>query len=442
MNVTTKSPTEKAVIIGTEAYHSEAYAREENEKLWGKVWQVACRVEEIPKVGDYVTYDILEESIIVVRVTPDRIAAYYNVCQHRGRRLTKGCGHAKGFVCGFHAWKWNLEGENIDALCRDEWGGALTDENLRLPQVKLDTWGGYVFINMDPNCESLHSYLEPAVSVLNPFQLEKMRYAWRKWLYFPCNWKTALEAFMEGYHVLGTHPQLTRWGGAGLTWSKEYGRHGAFGAKTTGGFGGSTSKVFTSDVRKALAESLTEMWAELRASTTQTIVDVANRLVDELPENTPSDQVMRHLMTRAMEIDAARGVIWPKVDPKTLTDAGNGWNIFPNTNILPGLTTALCYRARPHGYDPDSCIFEVYVLERFPEGQEPKTENIYEPEMTREKWLQVLMQDFGNMQEVHAGMKSRGFRGCRPNPIQERIVINFHETLAKYMGRGAPKPIK
>ena len=78
-----------AFVIGNEAYLSADYARAEADKLWAKVWQVACREEEIEAVGDYVTYDIGEESIIVVRVADDRIAAYFNVCQHRGRRLTE-----------------------------------------------------------------------------------------------------------------------------------------------------------------------------------------------------------------------------------------------------------------------------------------------------------------------------------------------------------------
>ena len=62
-----ETPAEKPVVIPIEAYVSPAYARAESDKLWAKAWQVACRVEEVPKVGDYVTYDILEESIIVVR---------------------------------------------------------------------------------------------------------------------------------------------------------------------------------------------------------------------------------------------------------------------------------------------------------------------------------------------------------------------------------------
>lgn len=443
MSTTSVPDPAETAVIGNEAYVSEAYARAESDKLWGKVWQVACRVEEIPKVGDYVTYDILDESIIVVRSAADKISAYYNVCAHRGRNLTEGCGHTKRFVCKFHGWKWNLDGENAEVVCREDWGDTLTADNLRLTQVKVDTWGGYVFINMDPNAEPLRDYLGVAASLLDPFEIEKMRYRWRQWLHFPCNWKVALEAFMEGYHVLGTHPQLTRIGGVKPTWSKAYGRHGVFGTTSTGGgVGGAASGAAgTTDMRKGLAQSINEIWETVNASTTQTIVNAANRLVDELPEGTPPDKVAAHLMMSAVKDDAARGVMWPKIDSETFKEAGTGWNIFPNTMILQGPTFVLGYRARPHGYDPNSCIFEVYTLDRFPEGQEPKTENVYQPDQTEEKWRKVLMQDFANMEFVQRGLKSRGFKGIRPSPKQEGIVLNFHRQLARYMGTGAPEPV-
>jgi hypothetical protein len=115
---------------------------------------------------------------------------------------------------------------------------------------------------------------------------------------------------------------------------------------------------------------------------------------------------------------------------------------FPNSIVLPALTTALCYRARPNGSDPNSCIFEVDVLERFPEGQEPKTEWVFEPDPTEEKWRLILAQDFGNMEAVQQGIKSRGFKGGRPNPIEELPVTHFHRVLAEYMGTGAPVPIE
>ena len=100
---------------------------------------------------------------------------------------------------------------------------------------------------------------------------------------------------------------------------------------------------------------------------------------------------------------------------------------------MQGITFALCYRTRPYKDDPNYCIFESYALERFPEGEEPKTEWVY-AEPTPEKWGKVLAQDFANMEWVQKGMKSRGFRGTLPNPHQEQ------KHLTRYMnGRGAPQ---
>ncbi|HTV96190.1 MAG TPA: aromatic ring-hydroxylating dioxygenase subunit alpha [Steroidobacteraceae bacterium] len=437
-----------AMVIPIEAYVSEAYARAENEKLWGRVWQIACRTEEIPEVGDYVTYDILDESIIVVRSARDRIAAYYNVCLHRGRRLTEGCGRLQQFYCRFHGWRWGLDGENLHVLDRENWGNALSEENLRMRQARVDTWGGWVWINMDPNCEPLRDYLDLAASLLAPFELDKMRYRWRQWLYMPCNWKTALEAFNESYHLDATHPQMIRWGSSSY-WSRAAGRHAWHGiaaprgGESRGGAGlGSISTRPGQDPRIAAAELNNEIKRTVDATTTDTIVKAANRLVNELPPGTPAAEVGAYLMASAARDDAARGVIWPAIDPGAAMAAGFDWHLFPNSIVLPGPTFALCYRARPHGYDPDSCIFEVYTLERFPQGEAPKTEWVYQPDASEEKWRKILCQDFSNMPAVQKGIKSRGFPGPRPNPVQEVAVSHFHEVLAQYMGTGAPRPIQ
>jgi phenylpropionate dioxygenase-like ring-hydroxylating dioxygenase large terminal subunit len=439
--------SEKPVVIPVQAYISEAYAREEEEKLWPMVWQVACREEEIPDIGDYVTYDIMNESIIVVRTAVDRIRAFYNVCQHRGRRLTEGCGHTNQFYCRFHGWSWKLTGENAFVLDPQDWEGALNQDDLGLKPVKVDTWSGWVFINMDPDSEPLADYLRPATPMLDMYELGKMRYRWRKWLYFPCNWKTALEAFAESYHVDATHPQIIRYG-ANTWWSKAEGKHGWHGVKGSrdgaaqaGGGMNSIRAAEGSDARAVVYEQLKEYMDTVNATTTDTFVEAARRLVDELPPDAQADEVARHLMESARKIDLDRGVVWPELDPQKVMDAGHDWHIFPNMIVLPGVTFALCYRARPNGYDPNSCIFDVFVIERFPEGQEPKTEWVFAPEPTEDDWLLVLSQDFRNMPEVQRGMHSRGFAGSRPSPVQEAAIINFHRTLAQYMGTGNPEPI-
>src|SRR5438552_535004 len=116
--VETAEGLEKPVRIPVEAYVSEDYARAERDRLWRKVWQQVGRVEELPEVGDFLTYDIHEDAIIVVRSGPDEFRAFYNVCSHRGRRLVDTApgdrytvGRVDQFICGFHGWRYNLQGD-------------------------------------------------------------------------------------------------------------------------------------------------------------------------------------------------------------------------------------------------------------------------------------------------------------------------------------------
>jgi phenylpropionate dioxygenase-like ring-hydroxylating dioxygenase large terminal subunit len=207
-----------AVTYDVAAYISEDYARAERDKLWRRVWQQVGRVEDIPEVGDYITYEILDDSILVVRAGANEIRAYHNVCAHRGSRLVRTHGAKErrgraraGFVCVPRV-ALHLKGENANVIHKPDWKGALTDDCIGLRKVDVDTWSGWIFINMDPECEPLRDYLEPAASMLEPFQLQHMRTRWRKWGVFDCNWKVAMEAFYETYHVQTTHPEFNKFG--------------------------------------------------------------------------------------------------------------------------------------------------------------------------------------------------------------------------------------
>jgi phenylpropionate dioxygenase-like ring-hydroxylating dioxygenase large terminal subunit len=435
-----------------EAYISEDYARAEADKLWARVWQHAGRVEEIPDVGNYLTYEVGRDSILIVRTAPDTIKAYHNVCPHRGRRLVgtppganHACGTTRKFACNYHAWTFNLDGKATYILDKDDWKGALTDARTSLAEVRVDTWGGWIWINMDPNCVPLREYLDPIPKLLDPFEFQQMRYKFRQWVIFDCNWKVALEAFLEPYHVMGTHPQLMKYGDF-YAWSKSFGLHGSTGYDTRKGDRDSAADSTVhraakgSDARKAIAQMQQEFMDTIGASTTETLVKAALRLVDELPEGTPAQEVHRHWLESARRDDAARGVSWPTITDRQMGDAGLALSIFPNMNIIPGPTFALYYRLRPYLADPNKCIYEAVALERFPAGQEPKTELKY-AEATEANWRAVIAQDFSNMIEVQRGLHSRGFRGNLPNPHQEQKVTNLHLNLARYMGTGAPRKI-
>ena len=142
-------------LVPKDRYVSRAFGDLEMERLWPRVWQVACRTEEIPEVGDYVEYLIGDQSILVVRSAPDAVQAFYNTCLHRGTRLADGCGQFSDceIRCRYHAWRYHLDGRIKEIVDREEFGPVPAD--LRLREVRAECWGGFVFINMDPDAPPL-----------------------------------------------------------------------------------------------------------------------------------------------------------------------------------------------------------------------------------------------------------------------------------------------
>ncbi len=437
----------RPATIGAEAYTSSDYARAEQERLWRKTWLQAGRVEDVPEVGNYITYDIGPDSVIIVRTGPETLRAYHNVCPHRGRRLIDtppGARNARGtkanFICGFHGWTFDLQGKNTYVEHQDDWQGCLDEHRTSLGTVQVGQWGGWLWINLDPAAGPLADYLDPASSLLEPYELHNMRPRWRKWVVFECNWKVAMEAFAETYHVSTTHPEFNEFGQF-RGWARSHGLHTHIGYEAPKDVGEDAGKLRLGsgpDPRVSTAEMQVFTWENANTNTTMTLVDAAKRLVDELPEDTPAAEVSKHWIQSARAADAARGVVWPVVDPSHTAKAGTAWQIFPNFQIGQAVNNMLCYAARPYGADPDKCIFEAAVYELYPAGEAPETEWTY---TAPADWPPVLQQDFTNMAAVQQGMKNIGFRGTQPNPYMERSIVSLHRNLAAYMGTGAPVPL-
>jgi phenylpropionate dioxygenase-like ring-hydroxylating dioxygenase large terminal subunit len=438
---------ESPVTVPAEAYVSPEYARAERDLLWRKVWLQAGRLEDIPEAGNFITYDILDDSIIVMRTGPDTLRAFHNVCPHRGRKLIDtppGQRNARGskanFVCGFHGWTFDREGQCTYIPHQGDWQGSLTSDRTALGTVKVDSWGGWVWISLNPDAPPLAEWLGVVPEMLDPYGLQNMRPRWRKWIVFECNWKVALEAFSETYHVQTTHPEFNAFGQF-RGWARTHGPHSHIGYEAPKGLEEDAGKLRTGtgdDPRVSTAEMQVFTWENANTNTTMTLVEAAKRLVDELPEGTPATEVSRHWIATARADDEARGVVWPQVDSLHTAKAGTAWQIFPNFQIGHAVNNMLCYAARPYGTDPDKCIFEAAVYELYPEGGAPQTDWDYtEPN----DWPPVLQQDFANMAAVQQGMKNVGFRGTQPNPYMERSVASLHWNLAKYMGAGSPQPV-
>lgn len=422
---------EVMVTYPTEAFLSKEYLQAEKRLLWPKIWQMVERETDLPNPGDWMTYDVAEEPVVILRKGDGTLKAFHNVCPHRGRQLVSvpdmppsarspGPVHdvrgknRRNFVCGFHGWTFDTDGNNTYILDQQDWGGnetggGLTRDMTCLSEVKVDTWGGYIYINMDPEAVSLKTWMGRAGEILDHFDLAGMQYKWRQWAIYPCNWKVAIEALLEPYHVAGTHTQLLAYGDYYALF-KQYGLHSVSSYDTRDSAfamaesAGTTRAGKGDDPRVSMYELIRENYETVNFSaSTETLVNAASRLKDELPDTATAQECIAHWIASAKADDAARGVIWPEVPPEIKKEGGLAWGLWPNQNILHGETFALCYRVRPFGDDPNKCIFESYALERFSAGEEPETEWVF-AEATGENWGSVLAQDFSNMEFVQKGM--------------------------------------
>jgi len=418
-------------------YTSREFAQLERDRLWPRVWQLACREEDIPEAGDFYTYDILDDSIIVLRAPSGEVKAFHNVCPHRGNRLTSGMGHVKRFRCTFHGWQFGLDGEAEEIVDRDDWGTCLTKEDTSLVPVKVGQWGGWIYINMDPDCEPFEQFMEPALSVHAPLKMEGLRYHWFKSAVVPCNWKTVLGMFNEAYHLQATHSQmLPYWDDYTASYAR--GRHSTFRYEETLPPGLPSKRLGKNpaevDMRVGLSDYIKDMDKTLQTSEAVLMVDAVDRLVEEVPRDADPLEILTKLAEFTMEDLAARGIESPVLTPEQLADVGSDWHVFPNHIMISSPNACLAYRARPNGDDPDSAIWDVMSLLRYPEGQEPDVEREWCNDLADEEaWPKVLRQDFENMVGVQQGMKSRAFKGARTNPKQEVPISHFHRTLREFM---------
>ena len=414
-------------------YYDEHFYALECQRLWPHVWQMACRLEQIPNVGDWVEYVNLGKSVIVVRAK-EGVHAFHNVCRHRGAQLASGHGNCKGrgFICPFHGWRWNMDGKNTFVYGRHMFSESVLDEaELALKPCRVELWGGCAFINFDDDAPSLRECIGPVADKLDLYQADKMRAEWWYATVLPANWKVAMEAFMEGYHVLRTHPQLHE--AAGALYNSMYGQD-------TGGIGNPVDYNIT--VRQNIANQFRhlELLSEGMAGMCHAKdVEAARTILEvDLPED-PGQAIMtwygmlNHQVTTQ---GRARGEPTPDLNALAVSDPIKAVEfIFPHYFLLPFLSSMASYRIRPLG--PESCLFELWSLTLFPEGQEPAAP--MEPIMlpyNSDKFPPIPQQDYANIPIQQLGLHAEGFDEMRLSKDVEGMISNYQRLIDGYL-RGA-----
>ena len=207
---TTKAPEPELGFerIPVDRYTDPSFLKLEDEHIWSKTWLLAGAVCDVAKAGDFFVFENLRESILVTRAEDGMIRAFYNVCQHRGNQLkASGCGNSPYLSCGFHGWQYHLDGAIKEIPEAHDFPQGVPADTLSLPELRCETWGGFVWVSMDPDIEPLIDYLGIVPEHLAPYELESMVLVSDETVEWNCNWKTSVDIFSETYHVRGVHPE-------------------------------------------------------------------------------------------------------------------------------------------------------------------------------------------------------------------------------------------
>lgn len=404
--------------VSIERYISKDWHDREVEHLWKRVWQFACREEDIPEPGDHCRYDIAGMSFLLVRTESGDIKAFPNACLHRGRMLKEFDGHTSELRCPFHGFAWTLDGCLKDIPARWDFP-HVDDDKFSLPEIPTATWAGFVFINPDQNCAPFDEFIKDLAGQFERWDLSKLYKQAHVARIMPANWKIAQEAFCEAYHVNATHPQIMK------------------------SLGDVNSQVDVwENCARVITPSLTPSPLLGDDLSNQDIV----RAMLDIPEGDPVPELPEGMSPRAWSAAMSREGLRP--DAGDLVDEycdaemvdNLDYTLFPNFHPW-GAFNRIVYRFRPNGNDHRSSIMEAIMLAPF-QGERPPAAKIHwleddQPWSTALGFLgKVFDQDVFNMPKVQMGLESTYKPGITLANYQESKVRWLHHKLGEWVEEG------
>ena len=404
--------------ISVERYISRTWFELEVERVWKRVWQFACREEDIPAPGDYTIYDIAGMSYLIVRGSDGAIKAYPNACLHRGRKLKDYDGHCSELRCSFHAFAWTIDGALKHVPARWDFP-HIVDEDWQLPEVQVGTWAGFVFINPDPSASSLEMFLGEMPDHFKIWDLANAYTEAHIAKVIPANWKVVQEAFCEAYHVSGTHPQILNY------------------------LGDTNSQV---DIWDTFARVITPGGTPSPLlSNEPTQEEMLRAMLDTRLDSTTPITLAEGQTMRALGADLSRQrwrpIVGDRVD--AISDAemmdSLDYTLFPNFHPW-GAFNRIVYRFRPNGNDHRSAIMECLLLSPF-KGERPppaevhwlRPDEIFSDAAELGMLGKVFDQDLFNMPNVQLGLESTHKAGVTLSNYQESKVRWLHNLLGEWV---------
>lgn len=407
--------------IEYERYTSLAYHQSELEKLWPNVWQFACREEHLTFPNDTFVYDIGNYSIIVTRLAEGGLKAYINSCKHRGMQLRPAGsrGALSQIRCPFHGFSWEMDGALKAVPCAWDFPHIKKSE-FALDEVSVESWGGFIYINMSQNPVPLLDYLEVMPEHFKNWRTDRRALTLHIEKILPANWKIAQEAFLESYHVMATHPQ----------------------GMPAAGDANCQYDVF--------GENVTRFWHTIGSQSPHIKRKLTEKQIlkamggDDLGITLKEGDTARETFAEFVRgaYGAQLGVDLSEKSVSELIDSIE-YHVFPNMMVFPGITLPMVYRFRPNGDDVDSCIFDLMFLTpladdvEMPRAPDPikvdvTTRFVDVPEMDPGLAF-IYDQDVENLERQTRGIKASRKNAQTLGNYQEVRIRRFNMTLDKYM---------
>lgn len=459
-------------VVPADRYYSKEFHDIEVEKIWKRVWQMACHEDDIREVGDYYIYEIAHLSFIVVRTGEDEFKAFHNACLHRGKMLKLSDGkQAHEFRCSFHGWAWNIDGSLKEVPCHWDFP-TVSAETHSLPEIKLGRWGGFIFINPDENAGSLEDHLGNLSDQFPSLPYERRYKIAHVAKILRCNWKIAQEAFSEAYHVIATHPTILESIGDANTQYDVFGNYSrAMSPNFTSSphverdWGPFTDGRLYTRQRHAITGYIYELAEDGLVHVTDregkvskfnndatwvegplTHVDAnmcnwvggkqlpdSNEIPLDPPPEIPEGKNLRQVMAEPARA-ALTNILGDQMDNVCDAELLDSiyYTVFPNFHPW-GSFNQIVYRFRPNGDNPEECIHECMFMAPVPAGEDrpaaaevhwlgPDDDWVEAPELGM--LAKVFNQDVVNMPEVQRGLK------MLKKP--EIIFANYGETKPRH----------
>ena len=412
--------------VPQERYFSKEFHDLEVEKVWKKVWQMACWSQDIPNAGDVYVYYLADVSILVVRQPDLTLKAFINSCLHRGRQILEKDGHVSQLFCPYHGFSWNLDGtlKHIPS----QWDFPHVEKRkCSLPEVRIEEWNGFAFVCLDSDAPSLMQFLENM-----PDQWKTWDFTTRfKSLHFvkhmKANWKVVQEAFMEAFHADYVHPQMQPFAGMEQAqydvWpgQRHYNR-----AVSVNGFR-STATARGEMSEQQIVDHFVSTYCQGAAGSPKAVVPPGGNARDVMIELS-SDAIgqMFNVDLKGLPASDVLDGVW--------------YNVFPNFEAWPTLGYPLIYRFRPCGNNPDESLMDIMILSPV-SGERPASAKTlhHGPDDKMEPLAGplggILDQDVANFPALQRGLKAMRSKGVILSKYQESRIRHFHRTLGEYVSR-------